>query len=220
MALQIDKEGYPLLVKAEYRPVFYKFLETEAVQSLPDEETRALAFISYMQKIDRSVRYNFSTEIKPEFNTRLLRMFLRKHGLIHGLKVVEFSAKLHTDQNTFMNALFNPTFVGLLRFEKGSGTVNNTMEFVKPTLFRGRLPRQFLEPKKLKTVLLSKTQWVRLHTNPMLEMAVYRERGRTGMLLRYQFALDQIFFYGGKESSVNKLQSNIKRQIMARRLYE
>lgn len=220
MSVQVDKDGFPLVVKPEYRQVFEKFLETEAVQSLPDVQTRALAFISYMQKIDRGVRYNFSTEVNKEFGTKLLRMFFRKHGLLHGLKPVQFSGKLNADQNTFINALLNPAFVGILRFESDKNSVKSILESVKPTLFNGRLPRQFNDPKRIKTVLLSKTQWVRLHTNPMLEMAVYREKDRTGLLFRYSIAIDQIFFYGGKESSVNKLHSNIKRQIMARRLYD
>lgn len=220
MSLKVDKSGFPQVVKEEYRPVFEKFMETELVQALPEEQ-RALAFVSYMQKIDRSTKYEFDTEVDLGAQIKLIKMFLRRNGLIHGLAVKSFDAKLYTDQNTFINALFNPAFVGICCFENGSrGSVKRNIEEAKTVIFGGRLPRQFENPKNLKTVLRTATPWVRLQTNPMLEAAVYRTRDDIGLVLRYKLALDQIFYYGGKESSVNKLQSNIKRQIMARRIYD
>lgn len=220
MSLKVDKDGFPLVVKSDYRPVFDKFLETEAVISLP-EDVRSMAFVSYMQKLDRQTRYEFPNEVNLGTQIKLIRLFLRRNGLLYGLAVKNFTGELHTDQNTFLNALLNPAFVGICRFEDGrSSSVKKNLESVITPMFHGRMPRQFQNPKKLKTVLNSQTLWVRLQTNPMLEMAVYREAEKTGIVLRYKINLDQIFFYGGKESSVNKLQSNIKRQIMARRIYD
>lgn len=221
MSLKLEKDGFPKLVKAEYRPVFEKFMETEVAHSLPTPELKALAFISYMQKIDRAVKFDFPSTVELGASVKLIKLFLRRNGLLYGLGVKEFTAKLHSQQNTFINALLNPAFVGICRFEDGRhSSVKKNLASVKDVVFAGRLPRQFDNPKKLKTTLASKTAWVRLQSNPMLEMAVYREAGQDGIALRYGINLDQIFFYGGKESNVNKLQSNIKRQIMARRIYE
>lgn len=223
MSLQIDKDGFPLVVKKEYRAVFDKFMETEVALALPTRELKAQAFISYMQKIDRAVKFNFDTTV-DNFNlagVKLIRLFLRRNGMLYGLAVKEFKGELHTDQNTFINALLNPAFVGICRFEDGrNSSVKNNLASMTDIVFAGRMPRQFEIPKKLKTVLASKTLWVRLLTNPMLEMAVYREAGRDGILIRYKLNISQTFFYGGKESTINKLQTNIKRQIMARRIYE
>lgn len=220
MSLKVDKDGFPLVVKPDYRPVYEKFLETEAVVSLP-KEIRSMAFVSYMQKLDRRTRFEFPAEVDLGTQVKLIRLFLRRNGLLYGLAVKTFTGELHTDQNSFINALLNPAFVGICRFEDGRlSSVKKNLDSVALTLFHGRMPRQFQNPKKLKTVLNSQTLWVRLQTNPMLEMAVYREADKLGIVLRYKINLDQIFFYGGKESSVNKLQSNIKRQIMARRIYD
>lgn len=220
MSLKVDKDGFPLVVKPDYKVVYEKFLETEAVQSLP-ADLRSMAFVSYMQKIDRSTKFDFPTEVELGAQVKLIKLLLRRNGLLYGLAVKSFTGELRTDQNTFLNALLNPAFVGICRFEDGRHrSVKTNMAEILPVMFGSRKPRQFDDPKNLKTVLRSQTKWVRLQTNPMLEMAVYREAGKDGILLRYKIALDQIFFYGGKESTVNKLQSNIKRQIMARRIYE
>lgn len=219
MSLKVDSVGFPAVVKEDYRAVYDKFLETEAVQSIP-KEMRSLAFVSYMQELERGVKYTFDIELAPDVNVKLLRLFLRKHGVIYGLSVKAFTGTLHLDNNSFLNALLNPAFVGILRFENGKhSTVKKQLGFLTGTLFR-ELPKPFLTPKNIKTTLSSSIAWVRLMASPMLEMAVYREGKTDGIMLRYSLAFDQMFFYGGKESSIPKLQSNIKRQVMARRLYD
>ncbi len=220
MSIKIDAEGFPLAVKTEYKPVFHKFLETEIAKELPDDLVRAMAFVSYMQKIDRSARFKFPDQVDLGANVKLIRLFLRRHSLVHGLKNVEYSGKLTTLQNTVINALLQPTYVGVLRFEDGkSFTVNKSVALLTTMLFT-RKPKQFENPIDHKRTLASKTRWVRLMGNPALEMAVYRDKDKDGILIRYMIALDQIFFYGGNESGVRKLESNIKRQIMSRRVYE
>lgn len=220
MQLKVDKTGFPDVVPEDYRNVYAKFLEAEAVQSIP-EHLRSLAFVSYTQKLDRKVKYTFDYTVDPSASHKVLRLLLRRNGLIHGLQVKEYSAKLSLDKNDFLNSLLNPTFVGILRFEDGKRTtVNKALADATVSLFNGRFPRQFSTKKNIKTTLLSKTCWVCLNSNPMLELALYEEAGRTGIILRYKIAYTQMFFYGNKESSVKQIHSNIKRQLMARRLYD
>lgn len=220
MPLKVDKTGFPTVVKEDYRGVYAKFLEAEPVLSL-SEELRPLAFVSYIQKLDRSVRYQFEHELDYKVQINLLRLFIRRNGLFHGLSCVHNSGKFSVDQNTFLNALMNPAYVGILRFEDGQRyTVNRHIEELKTTVFGGRLPHNFATVRNIKTVLNSKSPWVRLQTNPLLEIALYREGQRSGILVRYGLHMNSVLFYGAAESNVRSITSKLKRQIMSRRIYE
>lgn len=220
-----EKDTMPELFQEDYEPVWYRYIQTQAVKDLIGTVSDTVAknyllaagFASYLETYD-SVGYEFASDVSALLSAQfkntvnLLNDVLRRFRLLDGLKPVKMTHDVEYTRSDMLNVVLGVHVEGFVWLESKDkrSTLHDLLQALKGSLYVNDLPEKLKISKYTDQQLMSSDAlWYRAYADQQLKLYVGRTRGAT-LMLRYECEYRKLpLFYGNQFKAVDKAVTDL-----------